>query len=104
MLSSFINTNSALADDRPAGFVTLCARDANCTLQSATNVAFGRDNRFAYRVLNGTFVCNAATFGSAVHSDGECSVPSRLLRTPAQRPNANHYTGPATATAADSST
>lgn len=101
ILSSFMN--GAAADDRPAGFVTLCAKDASCTVQTTTNVAFGRDNRFAYKVLSGTFVCNAATFGSST-TDGECSVPGKLLRAPAQRPGTPSYTGPVTVSGADSST
>jgi hypothetical protein len=83
-------------DDRPAGFVTLC-------VQTATNVAFGRDNRFAYKVLHGSFVCNATTFGAGAQSDGECSVPGRLLRTPARNPGIGDSRVPA-AMVADSST
>jgi pectate lyase len=90
-------------DDRPAGFVTLCAKDADCTVQTATNVAFGRDNRFAYKVLHGSFVCNATTFGAGAQSDGECSVPGRLLRTPARNPGIGDSRVPA-AMVADSST
>lgn len=90
--------SAAQADNRPAGYVMLCtSHDASCTVHTTTNVAFGRDNRFSYKVLTGTFVCNSATFGASAPMDGVCSVPSRLLRTPAQqRPSVSNYGGPQT--------
>jgi hypothetical protein len=87
--------STAQADNHPAGYVTLCtSHDADCTLQTTANVAFGRDSRFSYRVLTGSFVCNAATFGTSAPAQGECSIPGKLLRSPAQqRPSASNYGG-----------
>lgn len=84
--------NAASADDRPAGFVKICGNQESCTLPTTANVAFGGNNRFRYRILSGTFVCNAETFGSNMQADGTgvCSIPSRLLMAP-RRPSVSNY-------------
>lgn len=73
-------TGQALAaTNRPDGYTTICKIDETCTVSQSTNVAFGAAGLFVYKVLNGTFVCNVATFGSdpnPAKSVKECSVPS----------------------------
>lgn len=67
---------SAQAANRPAGYVTICTEGKTCSVPASTNVAFGRADKFFYKVLSGTFVCSEATFGGRI--DGgvdECSVP-----------------------------
>jgi pectate lyase len=67
---------SALAANRPAGYVTICTEGKTCSVATATNVAFGRADQFFYKVLTGSFVCNEATFGGRVAGGtDECSVP-----------------------------
>lgn len=67
------------ATNRPDGYTTICSSDETCSVSQSTNVAFGAAGLFVYKVLNGTFVCNVATFGSDPNPDKsvkECSIPS----------------------------
>jgi len=69
----------ALAANRPSGYVTICKIGQTCSVSQSTNVAFGADDRFVYKVLNGSFSCSVATFGSDPAPDKtvkECSIPS----------------------------
>lgn len=70
---------SAMAANRPSGYTTICKIGETCSVSKSTNVAFGADGRFVYKVLNGTFSCSVATFGSDPAPDKtvkECSIPS----------------------------
>ncbi|HSD38730.1 MAG TPA: pectate lyase [Rhodocyclaceae bacterium] len=69
--------SSAFAANRPVGYVTICNEGKTCSVPASTNVAFGRADKFFYKVLSGSFVCNEATFGGKVAGGvNECSVPS----------------------------
>ncbi|MGD8911014.1 MAG: hypothetical protein PVI92_16890, partial [Chromatiales bacterium] len=52
------------ATNRPDGFKTICKIGQTCSVDSSTNVAFGASDRFVYKVLSGSFVCNVDTFGT----------------------------------------
>ncbi len=70
---------SVMAANRPSGYTTICKIGETCTVSKATNVAFGADDKFVYKVLNGSFSCSVATFGSdpnPAKSVKECSIPS----------------------------
>ncbi|MET0533009.1 MAG: pectate lyase [Steroidobacter sp.] len=67
------------ATNRPDGYVTICKISETCSVSSSTNVAFGASGQFVFKVLNGSFSCTVATFGSdpiPEKSVKECSVPS----------------------------
>ncbi|MFT3733729.1 MAG: pectate lyase [Rhodocyclaceae bacterium] len=69
---------SAQAANRPDGYVTLCAEGKTCSVSASTKVAFGRADKFFYKQLTGSFVCNEATFGGRVAGGtNECSAPKR---------------------------
>jgi pectate lyase C len=67
------------ATNRPDGYVTICKIGQTCSVTKSTNVAFGASGKFVYKVLNGSFSCSVATFGSdpiPSKSVKECSIPS----------------------------
>ncbi|HSC67712.1 MAG TPA: pectate lyase [Cellvibrio sp.] len=67
--------SSALAANRPAGYVTICSEGKTCSLPAATTVAFGRADKFVFKTLSGSFVCSEAVFGTRVAGGvNECSV------------------------------
>jgi len=69
-------SSGAFAANRPAGYLTICTEGKTCSVPASTNVAFGRADKFFYKVLTGSFVCNEATFGGKVAGGtNECSVP-----------------------------
>ena len=71
------SVGSASAANRPSGYVTICTEGKTCAVATSTNVAFGRADKFFYKVLVGSFVCNEATFGGRTAGGvNECSVPS----------------------------
>ncbi|MGN0921359.1 MAG: pectate lyase [Cellvibrio sp.] len=66
------------AANRPSGYTTICKIGQTCTVSGSTNVAFGADDKFVFKVINGSFSCSVATFGSdpAPHKTvKECSIP-----------------------------
>lgn len=70
---------SVMAANRPSGYTTICKTGQTCSVTKATNVAFGASDKFVYKVLNGSFSCSVATFGSdpaPSNSVKECSIPS----------------------------
>lgn len=79
---------SALAANRPAGYVTICSENKSCSVASATTVAFGRADKFTYKLLSGNFVCSAAVFGARIAGGvNECSIarsPNASSSAPAQ--------------------
>ncbi|GAA5157225.1 pectate lyase [Viridibacterium curvum] len=76
-LAALLLAGSASAANRPSGYVTICTEGKTCAVTSSTNVAFGRADKFFYKTLVGSFVCNEATFGGRVAGGtNECSVPS----------------------------
>ncbi|MFT3733728.1 MAG: pectate lyase [Rhodocyclaceae bacterium] len=91
---------NASAANRPAGYVTLCSEGKTCSVSSSTKVAFGRADKFFYKQLTGSFVCNEATFGGRVAGGtNECSVPkssasssSSSSSSSVQPPVASNYT------------
>lgn len=69
--------SASAASNRPDGFMTICKIGQTCTVNANTNVAFGASGKFVYKVLSGSFVCNADTFGSdpiPKKSVKECSI------------------------------
>ncbi|MDO8343375.1 MAG: pectate lyase [Cellvibrio sp.] len=67
--------SSALAANRPAGYVTICSEGKSCSVASATTVAFGRADKFTYKLLSGNFVCSEAVFGPRIAGGvNECSI------------------------------
>ncbi|MEC5387616.1 pectate lyase [Uliginosibacterium sp. H3] len=76
-LLAAVALGEAHAANRPAGYVTICTEGKTCSVSASTNVAFGRADKFFYKVLTGSFVCNEATFGGKTAGGvNECSVPS----------------------------
>lgn len=80
--------SSASAANRPAGYVTICSEGKTCTVASATTVAFGRADKFTYKLLSGSFVCSEAVFGPRTPGGvNECSIsrsPTSASSAPAQ--------------------
>lgn len=75
LLAAF--ASSTFAANRPSGYVTICTEGKTCAVTKSTSIAFGRSDKFFYKTLNGTFVCNQATFGGRVAGGtNECSAPS----------------------------
>lgn len=67
--------SNALAANRPAGYVTICSEGKSCSVTSATTVAFGRADKFTYKLLSGSFVCSEAVFGTRIAGGvNECSI------------------------------
>jgi pectate lyase-like protein len=76
-LGAIAAASSATAANRPSGWTTICTEGKTCTVAANTNVAFGRADQFYYKVLSGTFVCNATTFGGKIAGGtNECSTGS----------------------------
>jgi len=78
-------TTAFAATNRPDGYTTICKIGESCSVSQSTNVAFGAAGQFVFKVLNGSFVCSVATFGSdpiPSKSVKECSVPSGGGSTP----------------------
>lgn len=76
-LGAIAVASSANAANRPSGWTTICTEGKTCTVAANTNVAFGRADQFYYKVLSGTFVCNATTFGGKIAGGtNECSTGS----------------------------
>jgi pectate lyase C len=66
------------ATNRPSGYVTICKIGDTCSVPASTDVAFGAAGLFVHKVLNGSFTCSVATFGSDPAPNKtvkECSVP-----------------------------
>ena len=66
------------ATNRPSGYVTICKIGESCSVPASTDVAFGAAGLFVHKVLNGSFTCSVATFGSDPAPNKtvkECSVP-----------------------------
>jgi pectate lyase C len=77
------------AANRPDGYTTICRIPDSCSVSAPTNVAFGASGQFVFKVLNGTFTCTVATFGSdpiPSKSVKECSVPSGTSTPPPTNP------------------
>jgi pectate lyase C len=75
------------ATNRPSGFTTICKIGESCSVNGATNVAFGASGQFVFKVLSGSFTCSVATFGSdpiPSKSVKECSA--NLSGAPAPSP------------------
>src|SRR6185295_14668431 len=88
----------AIAANRPAGYTTICNEGKQCTVPANTNVAFGRADRFTFKLLSGSFVCSEATFGAGSKVSGgvnECSAPSGTsVPPPTNPPPTNPPTNP----------
>ncbi|MFM2482090.1 right-handed parallel beta-helix repeat-containing protein [Celerinatantimonas sp. YJH-8] len=79
LTSLWLTPYSQAVTNRPSGYVTICSSDETCTVNQPTNVAFGASGQFVYQQLNGSFVCNVATFGSdpiPSKTVKECSIPA----------------------------
>lgn len=77
--------SSVLAANRPAGYVTICSEGKTCSVANTTTVAFGRADKFSYKVLSGSFVCSEAVFGARVAGGvNECSVTRDTSSAPVQ--------------------
>jgi pectate lyase C len=78
------------ATNRPSGYVTICKIGDTCSVPASTDVAFGAAGSFVHKVLNGSFTCSVATFGSdpaPTKSVKECSVPDGGAPPPPPPPN-----------------
>jgi pectate lyase C len=74
---------SAFAANRPTGYVTICTEGKTCSVSTSTKVAFGRADKFFYKVLSGSFACTSAAFGGRVAGGtNECSVPKKGSQPP----------------------
>ena len=51
-------SSAAWAANRPAGYTTICTEGKTCTVAASTTVAYGRSDKFTYKVLSGSFVCS----------------------------------------------
>jgi len=74
-----VTATAFAAKNRPDGYTTICKINESCSVSASTNVAFGAADLFVYKVLNGTFSCTVATFGSdpnPAKQVKECSVPT----------------------------
>jgi hypothetical protein len=68
---------SAFAANRPAGYVTICSEGKTCSVANTTTVAFGRADKFTYKILSGSFVCSEVVFGARIAGGvNECSIPT----------------------------
>ncbi|GAA5157215.1 pectate lyase [Viridibacterium curvum] len=95
-------STSASAANRPSGYVTICTEGKTCSVAAITNVAFGRADKFFYKVLSGSFVCNEATFGGKVSGGvNECSVPSGTSSSSA--PSSSSSSKPSSSSSSSSS-
>lgn len=77
LISSLAST--AFAANRPAGYITICNEGKTCSVPANTQVAYGRADKFTFKILSGSFVCSEATFGAGTKVPGgtnECSIPS----------------------------
>ncbi len=84
-----VATPAFSAANRPEGYTTICRIPDSCSVSQPTNVAFGASGQFVFKVLNGTFTCTVATFGSdpiPSKSVKECSVPSGSSTPPPPPP------------------
>lgn len=92
------------AANRPSSYVTICKTGETCSVSTATNVAFGASGLFVYKILNGTFSCSTATFGTdpiPSKSTKECSIPSSSSTTsPSSINSSSSSAGSTTTTAA----
>lgn len=78
LLAGFIASTS-FAANRPAGYVTICNEGKTCSVPASTQVAYGRADKFTYKILSGSFVCGEVTFGAGTKVSGgtnECSIPA----------------------------
>lgn len=79
---------SAFAANRPAGYVTICSENKTCSVPNATTVAFGRADKFTFKLISGSFVCSEAVFGARIAGGvNECSIArtsNSSSSTPAQ--------------------
>jgi hypothetical protein len=86
-LAALALADSALAANRPAGYVTICNEGKTCSVAANTNVAFGRADQFFNKTLSGTFACSSATFGGRIAGGvNECSVPTGSAPPPPPPP------------------
>ncbi len=88
-LGAIAITSSAVAANRPAGYTTICNEGKQCSVAANTNVAYGRADRFTFKVLSGSFVCSEATFGAGSKVSGgvnECSAPNGTSTPPTTPP------------------
>ena len=95
--------SSALAANRPAGYITICSEGKTCTVATATTVAFGRADKFTYKLLSGSFVCSEAVFGPRIAGGvNECSIPGATVSSssaPAQSSSSKPVTSSSSSSA-----
>ncbi|HSX52563.1 MAG TPA: pectate lyase, partial [Cellvibrio sp.] len=78
-LLACVIASTAFAANRPAGYVTICNEGKTCSVPANTQVAYGRADKFTFKILSGSFVCGEVTFGTGTKVSGgtnECSIPS----------------------------
>lgn len=96
--------SSALAANRPAGYVTICSEGKSCSVASATTVAFGRADKFTYKLLSGSFVCSEAVFGARIAGGvNECSI-ARTTNSSSSTPAQSSSSKPVVSSAPSSAT
>ncbi|HSC67254.1 MAG TPA: hypothetical protein VLC79_06170 [Cellvibrio sp.] len=78
LLASSI-ASTTFAANRPAGYATICNEGKTCSVLANTQVAYGRADKFTFKILSGSFVCGEVTFGAGTKVAGgtnECSIPA----------------------------
>ncbi|MET0357114.1 MAG: pectate lyase [Cellvibrio sp.] len=81
---------TALAANRPAGYVTICKEGQTCSVAGTTTVAFGRSDQFIYKTLTGSFSCSQATFGGRIEGgNNECSIRSTSTSSSSSKPSSS---------------
>ncbi|RYY75310.1 MAG: hypothetical protein EOO52_07780 [Gammaproteobacteria bacterium] len=86
--------SSFAASNRPDGYITICKSGESCYLSTSTTVAFGAADQFVYKILNGSFSCSLATFGSdpnAAKASKECSISKSISGSSSSSPNTAAY-------------
>lgn len=76
--SLLVAMNVHAASNRPSGYKTICKTGKACAVSSPTKVAFGASGKFVFKVVDGAFSCDTATFGSDPNpkkKKKECSAP-----------------------------
>ena len=101
-LVAILYTGSAFAANRPAGYVTICSEGKTCSVANTTTVAFGRADKFTYKILSGSFVCSEVVFGARIAGGvNECSI---LTGTPPPSSSSKSSSSKASTSSVSSST
>ena len=86
--ASVSSVGERLANDAhhaPKGYLSICTYGSSCAVTKPSLVAFGSHGDYAYRVINGSFLCSERTFNRAPSSPSaaNCSVATTKASAPA---------------------